>query len=577
MLFRRGPDMSKSMSVNEAVARFVRPGMRLHTLQTGLRWPTAAMHAVARQFWGQNPAFELIAFSANHPHAVWVEGGLVKKVISSYCGEPYRTPGPNPAFQRAWKDGRVELEMWSILTLPLRLKAAAQGLPWLPTRSLLGSSMETDNADALTIVDDPDGQGRVALVHALYPDVSLVHAWMADELGNAVFGYPQAENAYGALAAREGAIVTAEHIVDSATLRRHAHLVQLPGDYVRAVCPSPWGAHPGGMSCAGVPEFTGYAEDYDFVDDARKAGADAQTLRAWIDEWVLGCDDPQAYAENLGQARRQRLRQRAKNDAAQLSRDLPDAADTPPNAVERMLCAAASLIRERVVAAGHTSLLAGAGQANLAAWVAHRALAGSERAFQLMAEVGLYGYTPAEGDPAVFNQANYFSCTTLTDTHRLMGIHMAGAQARCLGVMGFGQIDARGNINTTLIPGKLLIAGSGGANDIASNARELLVVGRLSPKRCIEEVPYITSPGHRVNTLVTDHGVFEKDPATGRLRLTRLLHDDSGTSDELRVSAIRQACGFSFETAPELQQLEAPSAESLAQLRRFDPNRWFLD
>ena len=205
----------------------------------------------------------------------------------------------------------------------LRLKAAAMGVPWLPTRSLLGSSMERDNAHALTVTDDPDGQGQVALVHALRPDLSLVHAWMADPHGNAVFGYPQAENAYGALAAREGAIVTAEHIVDSATLRRHAHLVQLPGDYVRAVCHAPWGAHPGGMSCAGVPGFQGYAEDYDFVDEAREAGADSARFKAWIDEWVLGCETPDAYAERLGEDRRDRLRRRADDDAAGRPREIP--------------------------------------------------------------------------------------------------------------------------------------------------------------------------------------------------------------------------------------------------------------
>lgn len=569
--------MSKRMSVNEAVARFVRPGMTLHTLQTSLRWPTAAMHAVARRFWGQEPGFTLIAFSANHPHAVWVEGGLVDKIIATYCGEPYRTPGPNPAFQRAWQQGRVELEMWSILTLPLRLKAAAMGVPWLPTRSLLGSSMERDNAHALTVTDDPDGQGQVALVHALRPDLSLVHAWMADPHGNAVFGYPQAENAYGALAAREGAIVTAEHIVDSATLRRHAHLVQLPGDYVRAVCHAPWGAHPGGMSCAGVPGFQGYAEDYDFVDEAREAGADSARFKAWIDEWVLGCETPDAYAERLGEDRRDRLRRRADDDAAGRPREIPPLPQGPPNDIERMLCAAARLIRERVVDAGHTSLLAGAGQANLAAWLAHRELAGSEHEFQLMAEVGLYGYQPADGDPAVFNQANYFTCSALTDTHRLMGIYMAGAQSHCLGVMGFGQIDAHGDINTTMIPGKLFIAGSGGANDIASNARELLVIGRLARNRCIEQVPYVTSPGKRLSTLVTDHGVFEKDPATGRLRLTRLLADGTERREAERVQQVRELCGFEFEVARTLACLPEPQDAELAQLRRWDPKRWFLD
>lgn len=569
--------MDKRMDINEAVARLVRPGMALHTLQTGLRWPTAAMHAVARHFWGRRPGFTLIAFSANHPHAAWVHGDLVEKIIATYCGEPYRTPGPNPVFQQAWKQGRVALEIWSILTLPLRLKAAAMGVPYLPTRSLLGSSMEKENAHGLTVVDDPGGDERVALVHALYPDLSLVHAWMADEDGNAVFGYPQAENAYGALAAREGAIVTAEHIVDRATLRRHAHLVQLPGQYVRAVCPAPWGAHPGGMSCAGIAGFRGYGEDYDFVGDTRDAGADPASFQAWIDEWVLGCHTPEAYAEHLGENRRRRLRQRAADDAAGRPRELPPLSEGPPTDVERMLCAAACLIRERVVAAGHSSLLTGAGQANLAAWLAHRALADSEHEFQLMAEVGLYGYHPADGDPALFNQANYFTCSTLTDTHRLMGVYMAGSQNRCLGVIGFGQIDARGDINTTLIPGKLFIAGSGGANDIASNARELLVVGRLAANRCVEKVPYITSPGRRLTALVTDQGVFEKGSAGNRLQLTRLLRDGSDAGEAARVQRVRETCGFEFDVAEPLAWMPEPDTVEVAQLRRWDPNGWFLN
>ena len=67
-----------------------------------------------------------------------------------------------------------------MLTFPLRLLAGVMGLPFLPTRSLLGSSMEEDNTRSgeFMAADDPVGaEGRVGYARALVPDVALLHAW----------------------------------------------------------------------------------------------------------------------------------------------------------------------------------------------------------------------------------------------------------------------------------------------------------------------------------------------------------------------------------------------------------------
>ena len=65
--------------------------------------------------------------------------------------------------------------------------------------------------------------------------------------------------------------MTVERIVPTEFIRRHAHLVKLPAQYVRAVVETPQGCHPGGMYGMGVPELEGYAEDLDWILECRRA------------------------------------------------------------------------------------------------------------------------------------------------------------------------------------------------------------------------------------------------------------------------------------------------------------------
>ena len=110
--------------------------------------------------------------------------------------------------------------------------------------------------------------GPVGLLAPLQPDVALLHAPVADRAGNVALHPPLLEGVWGALAARRGAIVTVEQVVDD--LRPWSHLVRIPAHRVLAVVEAPLGAHPGGLYTGDLP-VDGYGEDYDFWVDARAA------------------------------------------------------------------------------------------------------------------------------------------------------------------------------------------------------------------------------------------------------------------------------------------------------------------
>ncbi|MGH2368689.1 MAG: CoA-transferase, partial [Chloroflexota bacterium] len=138
-------------------------------------------------------------------------------------------------------------------------------------------------------------EGRVGYARALVPDVALMHAWVADRAGNVIIAPPMNENMYGAMAARNGAVVTVEKIVSTDFIRRHADLVRLPSQYVRAIVEAPHGNHPGGMYGMSVPELEGYAEDLEWILECRRAFRKPETADAWIKEWMLDLPDHAAY------------------------------------------------------------------------------------------------------------------------------------------------------------------------------------------------------------------------------------------------------------------------------------------
>jgi glutaconate CoA-transferase subunit B len=156
-----------------------------------------------------------------------------------------------------------------------------------------------------------------------------------------------------------------------------------------------------------------------------------------------------------------------------------------------------------------------------------------------------------------------------------------------VGFLGAAQIDRFGNINTTVIGDyaapKTRLPGSGGACEIAINARQVFVIMRQSPRSFVEQIDFRTSPGNlgggedaaRIrreqgwlgagpSVVVTDLAVFHF-AETGEMRLDAL---HPGVSLEQLLAAM----AWQPLMADQLAETEPPSAEELRLIREeLDP------
>lgn len=538
---------TKVMPLADAVRQFVRPYMNLYF---GGSWafPNAAMFEIIRQFAARDPRFTLILSTGGAASAApFLAAGLAQRVIAAFLGDGYPVPGPNPEIQRAINSGKVSVENWTMLTLTLRLLAAAMNLPYLPTRSIIGSSLENDLGDQFR------SMGTVGHVSALHPDLTLTHGYAADSDGNVILPFPLAGNFFGALAAKEGAIVTVEKIVSSDMIRSHSSMTRIPSHVVRAVCHAPYGAHP--LGCFGFDG--GYVEDRPFMLEARAAARSEKNQAEWIQNWILDPADHDGYLARLGSPRLDSLK-----NFSPASPPAPPSTEKITDA-EKMIVIASREIARAARERGHRAILCGLGASHLAAWLAELQLRSEGVAVTLLTEVGAAGFQPLPGDPFLFALRNIPTAPMIADTLTVMGMFVGSEQARCLGVLGAAQVDRRGNLNTTRLPDGSFLMGSGGANDVASTAAEVIVVARQSRQRFVERVNYVTSPGARVTTVITQLGVYRK------------MNDDlilsAAFGDESTIKDAREACGWDLQVAREVAILSLPDIAEREALHHFDP------
>lgn len=577
--FQPPPDRprSKVVALDDAIRTHVAPGMVLHFAYSEGR-PMAASNALVRVFGGTSPALTVISSGLVSNQTALVTEGIVSRLIVSFVGENYPTPAPNPLLQAAIDSGAVEIENNSLLVLSQRLAAGAHGFPFALTRSLHGSSM-ADNP-SYTRIADPFGSGEeIGAVEALVPDITIMHGLAADEAGNILMSPPFGESDIAAYAARKGVIATVERIVPAEDLRRHSSLVKIPADRVLSVSVAPFGCHPYAIYNPTDMDIPGYVEDARAFSDIRKAIRDEALFRQWTKDWIFDVSDHNAYLEKLGADRLDMLRGRACGDAwadgitqADLDRL---AATTGHDAREMMVIAAARMVARKVREDGRRIVEAGVGFANLAAWLAVHRLQHEEGInAELVAEIGLYGYLPKPGEPFIFSNRNLPSTKSMAGVDSILGLQVGGRHNNCIAIIGSGQIDAAGNINSTLSGDGRYLLGSGGANDITSTAADVIAVSQQSRHRLVETLPYVTSPGARVSTLVTDLGVFEK--RDGRLVLTQYF-ERAGEDRDTTLQHIRDRCGWELHVADDITPAGPPNSEDLLRLRLFDIRNDFLD
>ncbi len=421
----------------------------------------------------------------------------------------------------------------------------------------------------------------LAAVRALNPDITLLHGHAADKYGNTILLPPRGEDVYGALGSRKCVIVTVEKIVPTDFIRRNSHLVRLPGSFVRSVSEVPMGAHPSGLNNQGLSEISGYCEDIPFYIEARKAAKDPREFDVWIKEWILSCKNHEGYISKLGSERIHLLKGRAHPDAWRydLNSKISALKKRPLSIspLERGVLAASDIIRDKIRQGGFKLILVGAGLASLAAWVAIYGLKEEGTEVELMSELGFLGFAPRPGEPFLFNLANIPTCKQLDGILTMLGILLPNRETNCLGALSAAQVDKYGNLNTTVIPDKkILMTGSGGANDVMSTAKEVVVIMPQSKDRFIEKLPFLTSPGAAAKTLVSTLGVFEKLGQDREFTLRAYFEDQLPQEKERAIRTIQEQCGWDLRVIDDPQGFPPPDVKDLTTLRMFDPDRYFL-
>jgi glutaconate CoA-transferase, subunit A len=213
--------------------------------------------------------------------------GAVDKVVTSWMGIglPW---GLSRVMREYVEKGRVAVEEWSHLGLGLRYRAAAMGVPFLPSLTMLGSDLM--DVGGSTTVTCPYTGAMLHAVPALFPDVALIHVHRADRFGNAqIDGYPHMDADIARAAAT--VLVSAEEIVDDDEIRRHPDRTVIPGFAVDALVHVPHGSYPHecyGLYDAEPPHFTEY------VAGIQQHGVDG--VARYLDRYVYG---PTTHAEYL--------------------------------------------------------------------------------------------------------------------------------------------------------------------------------------------------------------------------------------------------------------------------------------
>jgi acyl CoA:acetate/3-ketoacid CoA transferase beta subunit len=475
------------------------------------------------------------------------------------------------------KEGRIEIESWSLYSLEQRLMAGALGVGFMPTKSLMESSLAEENADSFKVIGNPfDERETIGVVKSLVPDISIIHGCAADLEGNIILSPPYFASIWGPRASKGGVIATVEEIVSSEFMRRHSTLVKVPGYLVKFVCPVPFGAHPQGLAAESIGVEGGYGEDYEFIISFVEASHDSSRLKEWIEEWIIQCPTQKHYLRKLGAERIMSLKGKSNPDDWEyetLECDPGQTTRTDFNSTEMMVVGAAREIKEIVLQRDYQTLLSGIGSPGLAAWLAFYLLKKGDHHIDLMTGTGQVGLAPRPGDPFLMSLSNVMTCEMLTDTVELYGTFVGGANNRCLSVIGTAQIDQNGYINTSKM-GDLYFIGVGGAGD-AINASEAIVVTKQSRERLVEKVRFVSCSGQRIKTLVTDLGVFKKLEGEKSFTLTKYFTVPSMQGED-RLREITERCGWKVKVGKDLEKASPPTSEELAILRSIDPKGLFI-
>ena len=223
----------------------------------------------------------------------------------------------------------------------------------------------------------------------------------------------------------------------------------------------------------------------------------------------------------------------------------------------------------------------GIGLPNIAANLARRTV---NPGIELVYESGVFGAVPAHlplsiGDPTLVSNA-----TTVTSMFELFGYYLQAGLID-VGFLGAAQIDRFGSINTTVIGDygtpKVRLPGSGGACEIAINARKVFVILRQGTRSFVDRLHFRTTPGRSGDmdhdrargwfgsgpaVVVTQLAVYRPDPDTGELLLATIHPGET-------LESIQEQSGWEIRAADDMRETDPPTDEELRLIREeLDPD-----
>src|SRR2546430_4933301 len=267
------------MALAEAIERFVPDGAAV-AMSCALEplIPFAAGHEIIRK--GRRD-LELVGPISDALFDQLIGAGCVRRVTAAWVGNV--SEGLGHCYRRAAEQGiprSIEIRDHTNFSIALALWAAAWNAPYIPTRTLLGSDILKTNPGLVL-------DGDVVRVHALRPDVAIVHVQRCDAEGHAHAWGPMGITEEAGLAA-ERVIISCEELVDGPSLLKHPNRILFPETKVVAVVHEPGGAHP-----SPVQGF--FNRDHRFYREYAEASRTSEGFEAWLQRWVLDVPDRSTY------------------------------------------------------------------------------------------------------------------------------------------------------------------------------------------------------------------------------------------------------------------------------------------
>ena len=290
--------MSKVLTMRQAIAEFVPDGSSVALgLQMEQMIPFAAGQEIIRQ---KKRDLRLIGPISDILFDQLIGAGCVKDVVAAWLGNVMMGSAYN--FRRATEvenpgtpGEKLQVFNMTNFSIALALQAGALGVPFLPTRTAMGSDVPKGNHFFYQIISPFEPKETLLAVRAIQPDVAIVHVQRADQNGNAHCWGNFGVMLEGVRAAKR-VILYAEEIVPEDVICSDPNRTVIPGFLVSAVVECPYGAHPS-------PVQGYYKRDDAFFQQYHAETKTQADFNAWAERWVFSVADCAGYAKHLGAER----------------------------------------------------------------------------------------------------------------------------------------------------------------------------------------------------------------------------------------------------------------------------------